>query len=154
MNTNLIGPHELTFALAPLLLKSSDPRLIFVSSNIGSIAMAHLPESEYVPNVDKPAGWENKKWTGSWEAPAYRTSKAALNILVVEWKRWLKADGVKIWTVQPGYVATSLIGHTDDMKVKGAGDPATSGVFLRDVVEGKRDADVGKFIEPDGVLPY
>lgn len=76
-------------------------------------------------------------------------------MLVVDWKRWLKQDKVKIWTVDPGFVATNLgAAGPGVLRSMGAGDPASSGVFLRDVVEGKRDEDVGKFINSQGILPY
>jgi hypothetical protein len=36
----------------------------------------------------------------------------------------------------------------------GAIDPAIGGNFVKDVVEGKRDGDVGKVIRKDGVQPW
>lgn len=153
LNTNLIGAHELTRSLAPLLLKSTDPRLIFISSDLGSLEIANWPQEKYFPNQPQPAGWENKQWQGTY--PAYRASKAGLNILVKEWERWLKPDGVKVWSVNPGFVATNLAGLGPEvLRSMGAGDPETSGEFIKDIVEGKKDADAGKFISPSGELPF
>lgn len=36
----------------------------------------------------------------------------------------------------------------------GAGDPAVAGEFVRDVLQGQRDADVGKVILREGVQPW
>jgi hypothetical protein len=36
----------------------------------------------------------------------------------------------------------------------GAIDPAIGGNFVKDVVEGKRDQDVGKVVLRDGVQPW
>lgn len=36
----------------------------------------------------------------------------------------------------------------------GAGDPAVGGQFIKDVVQGKRDDDVGKVIRKDEIQPW
>lgn len=35
-----------------------------------------------------------------------------------------------------------------------AGDPAVSGLIVLDIVQGKRDADVGRFVHKDGVYAW
>lgn len=79
--------------------------------------------------------------------------KAVAN-LCSEWHRILKDDGVKIWAVSPGFLATKLGGDQEGNKKMGAADPALGGSFIKDIIEGKRDADVGKAITRDGIQPW
>ena len=67
-----------------------------------------------------------------------------------EWARILHADGVKVWALSPGYLATGLGGSQEKNKAQGAQDPAVAGPFVREVLEGKRDDQVGKVIKRDG----
>lgn len=71
-----------------------------------------------------------------------------------EWFRFLKEDGVKVWCVSPGYLATGLGGNQEANKSRGAIDPSIGGNFVKDVVEGRRDGDVGKVIVRQGVQPW
>lgn len=56
----------------PLLLKSSDPRLIFVAG----LANITLAAQKYFPTPPQPAGWPKKI---HFETIGYRSSKVALN---------------------------------------------------------------------------
>ena len=67
-------------------------------------------------------------------------------MLMVEWTRILKDDGVKVWAIAPGFLATGFISGPELMKKMGAGDASIGGVVICGVVEGKRDADVGKVV--------
>lgn len=144
-DTNVTGTHLLTEAFAPLLLASSDPRLLFITSGTSSIEEASrgLPYTAAKP----PAGWPKPR---SYEFTAYRASKAGLNMVMVEWKRIFQNDPVKLWAISPGFLATNLAGvGSDKLKSMGAQDPTVGAEFVRDVVEGKRDADVGTVIRRD-----
>jgi NAD(P)-dependent dehydrogenase (short-subunit alcohol dehydrogenase family) len=89
------------------------------------------------------------------EMPAYRASKTALNMLAIEWQRMLKADGVKVWALCPGFVATNYMGiGAETLKAYGAGDPVESGAFFKAIVEGEKDEYAGKFFNAAGELPY
>lgn len=72
--------------------------------------------------------------------------KSGLNILTVEWTRMLKNDGVKVWAIARGLLATNLGGDPDFLKRLGAKDHKVGGEAIRGVIEGKRDADVGKVV--------
>lgn len=76
------------------------------------------------------------------------------NMLSREWHRILKNDGVKTWAVSPGYLATGLGGSVEKNRAAGAGDPQLGGEFVREILEGKRDEDVGKAILRDKVQPW
>lgn len=71
-------------------------------------------------------------------------------MLMLDWNHKLKADGIKVFAVGPGMLATGL-GDMKEMAVAmGAGHASAGGDILRRVVEGERDADVGKIVIKDG----
>ena len=82
----------------------------------------------------------------------YRASKTGMNMMVLDWVRLLKEDGVRVWAVSPGFLATGLGPGAAIMSKAGAQDPALGGRHIRDVVEGRRDEDVGKVVRRDGVV--
>lgn len=84
------------------------------------------------------------------ETIGYRCSKVALNMLMLDWNHKLKADGVKVWSVGPGFLATNLGGQPGLAEKMGAGHPSAGGEVIVSVVEGARDADVGKFVTKNG----
>lgn len=137
-NINVTGAHILTLTFLPLLLQSAEPRLVFNTSGVSSLAMAadtaHFTYKPAAAGLPKPAG-----------TISYRASKAGLNMVMLEWVRMLEADGVKVFCVAPGFFATDIgEGDPEKMRKMGAGDPVNGGAALVAVVEGKRDADVGK----------
>ncbi|WVF73202.1 hypothetical protein IAT40_008021 [Kwoniella sp. CBS 6097] len=149
-NTNVSSTHLLTSALVSLLLKSSSPRILFVSSGIGSLA-EH--SSLRIPiNESPPAGWPKKP---TFNCTTYRTTKTAVNMMILEWIRVLKNDNVKIHIIDPGLLATNLGGATpDDLRKIGAREPIEGGRFIKSVIEGKRDEDMGKMVRDGGVVPW
>lgn len=86
LETNVLGAWRMAVALAGLLRRSPHGRLVNVSSGAGSLA-------------DGGAG-----------APAYSVSKAALNRLTQQLAADLRADGVLVNAVCPGWVATDMGG--------------------------------------------
>lgn len=66
----------------------------------------------------------------------------------------LRGDGVKVWAVSPGFLATKLGGDQEANKKMGAGDPALGGALIRDIIEGARDGDVGKVVSQSGIQPW
>ena len=74
-------------------------------------------------------------------------------MLMREWHRILGNDGVKVWAISPGFLATGLAGiGKEKLKQMGALEPHVGGEFIRDVVQGKRDEDVGKVVRNDGQI--
>ena len=86
----------------------------------------------------------------------YRVSKAALNMLMVQDAKYLGRQGIKVFSVCPGLVRSYLRGGSEEQVSAGgrAGDPLNSGRFILDIIEGKRDQDVGKFVWKDGIRPW
>lgn len=140
MRTNALGPALVTNAFRRLLLKSKNPYSVYISSSIGSLGLAS--DSSH-PGYK--SGWS-----------VYRQSKAALNMHIIEENKELGEQGVKIFAVCPGFVVSNLRGKSEEQR-SGWGratDPLESGRLLLSIVEGKRDADVGKLVHKDGVHPW
>ncbi|EXF83420.1 short-chain dehydrogenase [Colletotrichum fioriniae PJ7] len=96
-DTNVFGTAVLSEAALPLLRKSEYPRIIFVSSQMGSLEST-LDESTPFYNIDYKA---------------YDGSKAAVNILAANYARILKDIGGASNAVCPGLVRTKLTGWMD-----------------------------------------
>ena len=84
MDTNVAGAAQTAETFIPLLSKVPNPRLIFMSSGLGSL------ERAYAMNNNK-------------HAPAYSASKAALNMMMLwysqrfpEWKVNACAPGYRV----------------------------------------------------------
>jgi NAD(P)-dependent dehydrogenase (short-subunit alcohol dehydrogenase family) len=148
---NVTSTQVMTTRFAPLLIASSSPRLLFVTSGLSSLETCAGGRLSATLSKGSPAGWPKPREASQ---NAYRSSKVALNMLMLDWARVLKADGVKVFAISPGFLATGLGGNPDLLKRLGAGNPSLGGTFIRDVVEGKRDADAEKVITKDGVQPW
>ncbi|KAK2007858.1 short-chain dehydrogenase [Colletotrichum eremochloae] len=150
-DVNTSGTHVITHVFVPLLLKSSDPRILFVTSGLSNLhGIETLGLLPFQPQSVPPAGWP-KPFTPQ---AGYRSSKTALNMVMLNWHWLLKADGVKVWCISPGFLATGLGGNPELLKKMGAGEPSQGGILIKQVVEGERDADVGKVVNKDGIQPW
>ncbi|KAK7934534.1 hypothetical protein PG985_000029 [Apiospora marii] len=164
-DVNVSGTHVLTQLAAPLLLKSGseggNPRLLFVTSGTSTLAETEdfdTPMGRRL-NASPAAGWPKKstagEGAGTMSITGYRSAKTGLNMLMREWARILRNDGVKVWAVSPGFLATGLAGvGAEKLKAAGALDPSVGGETVRQVVEGKRDGEVGKVVRRDVVQPW
>ena len=147
-DVNVAGTQVMTWTFMPLLLKSAERRLIFVAG-LSGITKASI---EYYPTPPQPAGWPKKI---DFETIAYRCSKSALNMLMVDWNHKLKEDGVKVCCVGPGFLATGLGNmKKEELEKMGCGHPSIGGNLLRSVVEGERDAEMGKIVGKEGIIPW
>ena len=135
----------LTETFMPLLLRSSDARLLFLTSGLSSLTKT---SNKYYPKPHPPpAGWPKDI---SFDSIAYRSTKTALNMAMINWDWRLKEDGVKVWCVSPGFLATNLGDAHDLLASRGAGHPSVGGTFIRSVVEGDKDGETGKIVHSDG----
>ncbi|OIW28196.1 putative short chain dehydrogenase/reductase [Coniochaeta ligniaria NRRL 30616] len=141
--TNTFGPAIVTETFEPLLRNSSNPRLIYVSSDAGSITT----------RLDK-----TYKWYGL-RGDTYRMSKAAVNMLSachrVNFADW----GCKVCAFNPDFCVTNLTGEAGRVfrKEHGARDPKEPAAALVSIVAGKRDTDFEKsgMLDVDGsVRPW
>ncbi|KAK8063150.1 hypothetical protein PG996_007802 [Apiospora saccharicola] len=159
-DVNVSGTHVLTQLAAPLLLKSpsGNARLLFVTSGTSTLAETEIfdtPMGQRL-NASPPAGWPKESaGEGTMSVTGYRSAKTGLNMLMREWARILRNDGVKVWAVSPGFLATGLGGvGPDKLKAAGALDPSVGGETVREVVEGRRDGEVGKVVRRGVVQPW
>ena len=154
-DVNLSGTQVMTELFMPLLLKSNDPRLLFITSGTACLTETEIINSPMLErlNTSPAGGWpKDPKTTGY---PAYRSCKSGLNMMMREWCRILKNDGVKIWAISPGFLATGLTGAgAEHLRKLGARDPSEGGDIIRDVVQGKRDHEQGKVIRANTVQPW
>ena len=93
-SVNTVGALRLVQAFYDLLKKARQPRIVNVSSGMGSIA--HME-----------AGW-----------PAYRMSKAAMNALTVILAKELVDTRIKVNSVDPGWVRTDMGGPNADRSIE------------------------------------
>ncbi|KZL85279.1 short-chain dehydrogenase, partial [Colletotrichum incanum] len=150
-DVNTSGTHVITHVFVPLLLKSSDPRILFVTSGLSNLRSAEtLSMVPFQPQSVPLAGWP-KPFTMQ---AGYHSSKVALNMVMLNWHWLLKADGVKVWCIFPGFLTTGLGGNPELLKKMGAGEPSQGGILIKRVVEGERDADVGKVVNKDGIQSW
>ncbi|KAE8376278.1 hypothetical protein BDV26DRAFT_266079 [Aspergillus bertholletiae] len=136
LETNVTGAASLTEALLPLLLKSANPRLIFVSSSNASMAYNLDPNSPH----------------GGTHAAEYRVAKAALNMLLVQYH--MKLKNVKVLGADPGFCATDVIGDADALRKMGAAEPEAGAQIIASVVKGEKDDQPGRVHGPQGVVPW
>jgi NAD(P)-dependent dehydrogenase (short-subunit alcohol dehydrogenase family) len=86
LDVNLLGAWRLTAALAPLLQESGRGRIVSLSSGMGQLA---------------------EMGSGS---PAYRVSKAGINVMTRVLANELRGDGVLVNAACPGWVRTDMGG--------------------------------------------
>lgn len=162
LEVNVLGAAAVTEAFLPLLLKptaaaaAADPRLVFVSSSMGSLAGAADPSSRYYRSVLGTSPLE------------YRVSKAALNMLMLEyWKRYgaeprVAVGGVgvdtkvRVWSADPGANATDFMGEgrAELARRNGIQGPEVGAQVLVGCVVGERDGEEGKVVGAYGVGPW
>jgi len=122
---NAIAPLRIASALADNVAKSKMRLMVFITSQMGSIARAG-------------AG-----------AHPYRMSKAALNAGVRVLSLELAGRGITCVVLHPGWVRTDMGGPS------GAIDPTTSIAAMRTVIAGLKPSDNGRFLAYDGAeMPW
>ncbi|GAA3222150.1 SDR family oxidoreductase [Actinocorallia longicatena] len=97
VETNVIGVIRVTNAMLPLLRRSPSPRIVNMSSTVGSLT-----------HQTSAAGPET---TGPLSA-AYSPSKSFLNAVTIQYAKELHGTGILINAACPGYVATDLNGFS------------------------------------------
>ncbi len=119
VNVNAVGPMLLSRKLLDDLRRSPQPRIVNVSSQVGSMEVA--------ATVGRDVG--------------YTVSKAALNMVTVKLAQRLAGDGVIVIALHPGHLRTAMGGAAAPMEPAEAADsvatmiadltPADSGTFRR-----------------------
>ncbi|WP_045690374.1 SDR family oxidoreductase [Hymenobacter sp. AT01-02] len=94
--TNLFGVIEVTQAFIDLLQQSPAPRIVNVTSGLGSLTLHNDPSWTYY----------------SVKGAAYQPSKAALNAYTIMLAYELRDTPFKVNAVDPGYTATDFNHHS------------------------------------------
>jgi NAD(P)-dependent dehydrogenase (short-subunit alcohol dehydrogenase family) len=140
--TNNFGPAFLAEAMILLLKQSQDPRIVFVTSELGSIN--RRADRGYIYDAI--------------DAMAYRMSKSALNMLAVCYTKYAESwrTPAKVWCYDPGFCVTDLTGPEDRQNrvENGARSSEVGALGLLPIIRGERDADSRKMINDSGVLPW
>ena len=144
------GAHVVTWHFVPLLLSSPDPRILFIA---GLSQLTSAATKDYFPSGPVAAGWPKAV---PFETIGYRCSKTALSMLMLDWRWKLREDGVRVFSVSPGFCVTGLGNQGDDkMAAMGAQRTAKQGATtIISVAEGHRDGDIGQIIDEDGFVPW
>lgn len=136
--TNVFGPTVLSAALLPLLRQSKSPKIINVSSGLGSISRCSATPDKSPYDVVV-------------RVPGYRMTKSALNMLTAYQYQQLKGEGFKVWSYCPGFVITDIGNDREARKnIPGCESSETSAQGILEIIEGQRDAEVGQFLQKYG----
>ncbi|MCU1503054.1 MAG: short-chain dehydrogenase/reductase [Ilumatobacteraceae bacterium] len=127
---NVLGPVRTTRAFLPLLRRSSAPRIVNVSSGLGSHAV-----------TTDPARLES-----SIHSIVYPSSKAALNMITTQYAKAL--PDIKVNVVDPGYTATDLNGHTGVQTITEGTDAIVAMASIGS------DGPTGGFFDRHGRVPW
>lgn len=140
LTTNTVSVVALTECFVPLLEASENPRVLFISSELGSFHHVSNPSDPFY----------------QLRAEGYRMSKAALNMYTLElWKRFQR-DGSNaiVLGVCPGFNATNLGGTSEGKTGWGASEPHVGGQVIADAILGKRDDCSGGLIWREGIRKW
>ena len=102
--TNVFGVIEVTQAFIDLLRQSPEPRIVNVTSGLGSLTLHNDPTWKYYPV----------------KGAAYMPSKTALNAYTVMLAYELRDTPFKVNAVDPGYTATDFNHHSGPGSVSDA----------------------------------
>jgi NAD(P)-dependent dehydrogenase (short-subunit alcohol dehydrogenase family) len=121
MNTNVMGPMRVAEAFADNVAAGTDKKLITVSSKMGSIGLNNAPNSI-----------------------VYRSSKAAVNMVMSCLANDLRGQGVICHSLHPGWVRTDMGGQAADISAE------ESAAGMRAVIASLQSGDNGGFSNYDG----
>lgn len=131
--TNVFGVITVTNAMLPMLRRSPSPRIVNVSTDAASLAVASNPDG---PLAMLPA------------SAAYTPSKTALNALTVQYANELRKDGILVNAAAPGYVDTEINDHTGFLT------PAQGAAILVRLATLGEDGPTGGFFNEAGPVPW
>ncbi len=133
VETNVIGVIRITNAMLPLLRRSAAPRIVNMSSSVGSLTRQTASADEQV--------------LGPLSA-AYTPSKTMLNALTIQYAKELRDTNILINAACPGYVATDLNGF------RGVRTPEQGAAIALRLATLPDDGPSGGFFEDAGVVPW
>jgi NAD(P)-dependent dehydrogenase (short-subunit alcohol dehydrogenase family) len=129
--TNVFGSIRVLLAMLPLLRRSDAPRIVNVSSGLGSLTLATTEGTKY---IERPL-------------LSYNPSKAALNSVTVQFANELRGTPFKVNAADPGYTNTDMTGSGE----RGADEGAAIVIRLATLPD---DGPTGMFFDERGELPW
>ncbi len=127
---NVLGPVRVTQAFLPMLKSSAQPRIVMVSSGMGSLAVTTDPD----------------RFESTLHSLVYPSSKTALNMITTMYAKAL--TGIRVNAADPGYTATDLNGFRGMQTVQ---QGAASVVAL---ATAGPDGPTGGFFDAAGPVPW
>ncbi|SEL43300.1 SDR family oxidoreductase [Nonomuraea pusilla] len=131
VEVNVIGVIRVTNAMLPLLRRSASPRIVNMSSTVGSLTRQTTPGAE----------------TGPISA-AYTPSKTFLNAVTVQYAKELRDTNILINAACPGFTATDLNGF------RGVRTPEQGAAIAIRLATLPDDGPTGGFFDDAGVIPW
>ncbi|MCX5385673.1 SDR family oxidoreductase [Streptomyces sp. NBC_00083] len=131
VETNVIGVIRVTNAMLPLLRRSASPRIVNMSSSVGSLTLQTTPGAEVGPI-----------------SAAYSPSKTFLNAVTVQYARELHDTDILINAGCPGYCATDLNGF------RGVRTPTQGAAIALHLATLPDDGPTGRFFDDAGEVPW
>jgi NAD(P)-dependent dehydrogenase (short-subunit alcohol dehydrogenase family) len=131
LDTNVVGVVRMMSAFLPLLDESPYGVVVNVGSGLGSLGRMTDPDSPH----------------SRWALLSYPTSKAALNMLTVQYAK--AYPRLRVNVVDPGYTATDLNNFTGIQTVEQGVVPIVAAATLTGP-----DAPTGRFLDANGPVPW
>ncbi|MEU3495624.1 SDR family oxidoreductase [Kitasatospora cineracea] len=131
VETNVIGVIRVTNAMLPLLRRSASPRIVNLSSTVGSLTLQTDPGTDVGPVM-----------------AAYAPTKTFLNAVTVHYARQFAGTGILVNAACPGLVATDFTGFHGS---RTAAQGAAAAIRLATLPDG---GPTGSFSDDAGVIPW
>jgi NAD(P)-dependent dehydrogenase (short-subunit alcohol dehydrogenase family) len=133
VETNVFGVIRVTNAMLPLLRRSAAPRIVNMSSTVGSLT--------------RQSSYAGEQTTGPLSV-AYAPSKTFLNAVTVQYAKELRDTNILVNAGCPGYCATDLNGFRG---VRTPEQGAAIAIRLATLPDG---GPTGGFFDDAGVVPW
>ena len=131
VDTNVVGVIRVTNAVLPMLRRSSSPRIVNVSSTVGSLTL-QTAQADAVGPI----------------SAAYSPTKSYLNAITIQYAKELAGSGVLVNAGCPGYVATDL------NNFQGFRTPEQGAAIFLELATLPDDGPSGTFRDETGVQPW
>jgi len=130
VETNVYGVIRVTNAMLPFVRRAASPRIVNISSSVGSVTLQADPDVEVGPVM-----------------AAYAPTKSYLNAITVHYARQFTGTGILINAVCPGLVATDFSGF----RGRPPQEAAATAIRLATLPD---DGPTGSFFNDDGIVPW
>ena len=131
VDTNVVGVIRVTNAMLPLLRRAGSPRVVNVSSTVGSLTLQTAQAAAVGPI-----------------SAAYSPTKTYLNAITIQYAKELADTGILVNAGCPGYVATDLNGHS------GTRTPERGAAVFLELATLPDGGPSGTFRDETGIQPW